>query len=182
MEVDKLGCQVTDDQNEYYRTYNAEAENEHGVNGVFPYKGYGKGYCAKGKPQGKGNFSSKGWGNSKRQQQLYTKGCANSDGKNNDSSVWSGLESKGKGKGESKGKGFQGEWYSCGEWGHSQSRRPHSRTSWNQSGSDKGTGKSNKQVAEVDAAGGTQQTDDHKSSSTNGPGGVSSRNDARVRN
>lgn len=129
MEVDELGYQVTDDQNEYYWTYGAEAENDHGLNAVSPYNGYGKGCGVKGKSQGKGNLSSKGWGNSNGQQQVYTKGWANSGGKSNESRVWSGSEPKGKGK--SKGKGFQGEWYSCGEWGHSQSKCPYSWTSWN---------------------------------------------------
>lgn len=48
-----------EDYNEGYWTYEGEHDAnhyaEHGLNAIAPYKGYGKGYGFKGKPQAKGN-------------------------------------------------------------------------------------------------------------------------------
>lgn len=109
---------------------------------------------------GKGNFDGKGWQSNKGWQQGHRNGWQLSDGKPNESKGWSGQASKGKGK--SKGKGFQGECFACGEWGHSQSRRPHA---WNAPGSGefKGKGKGFSSVAGLEIGTAAPQGDEHLS-------------------
>lgn len=162
MEVDELGNQWNDDYHEGYWTYDAEADGENGLNAVSPYKGYNKGYGGKGKGQHKGNFHTKGWTSNKGFQHVYSKGWGKQDGKSSsDNKGWSVSESKGKGK--STGKGFQGECYSCGEWGHSASRCPHAWGSWGSAVSDKGKGKGYSHVAELEVSSGAQHGEDHMS-------------------
>lgn len=153
MEAGELGYQGNEDYREAYWTYDAEADGENGINAVSPYKGYNKGYGGKGKGRNKGNFHTKGWF-----QQVYSKGWGNQDvNSSSDNKGWSLSESKG------KGQGFQGECYSCGEWGHSAARCPHAWGSWGSAVSDKGKGKGYSHVAELEVSSGAQHGEDHMS-------------------
>ena len=111
MEVDNCETQEAEEDSEHWEHWGANEYEELSYMGKGPYKGKGKG---KGMGKSFNQFyqPSKGKGKSDYYQyQPYAKG----DNQYKGDSGYKGDKGKG------KGKGFQGQCYWCGEWGHSQS-------------------------------------------------------------
>ena len=112
MEVDNCEEEDNHPSNQDYSdetTWEEWPSNEHELNymskgskGKGKNKGYGKGYSYP-------SFSY---------QSYYPKGKGKGDAQKGTKGVMQGVMQE---KGKSKGKGFQGQCYWCGEWGHSQS-------------------------------------------------------------